>query len=133
MPQTWQQHVRPMTDSLPQETLPILAGAASFGATLALSTATQLSLLGVSTGSRPPIPTCLGMATVCVASLVGHQAAISTHASLYNNSNSSKSLLQYLPLQLQTRLVQSSQRWVPRQEEWNLGGILQLPMHKVRM
>lgn len=144
MQQVWQEQVLPRADSLreeaPEEAWPILAGTASFGLTLAISTWTQLNLLGVSTGSRPPIPSILGIASVCVASLVSHQAAINVHSTLQqwnnsrgNNSNNNNSLLHYLPPNLQSSLKQSCHQYVPRQEEWNVAGMFQLPMHKVRM
>jgi hypothetical protein len=56
----------------------MLAGTATFGSTLALSTLIQQQILHVSTATRPPVPTLLGVATVCVASVASHQAALLT-------------------------------------------------------
>jgi hypothetical protein len=57
----------------------ILAGVVAFGTTLCASTLTQQRLLGISTGTIPPIPSLVGFVTVCVASTAAHRAAIATH------------------------------------------------------
>ena len=62
----------------PEGALSILAGTVAFSSTLAISTWTQ-KLLCISTGTPAPIPSLVGFATVCVASLVAHQAAIGTY------------------------------------------------------
>jgi hypothetical protein len=56
----------------------VLAGAVAFGSTLALSTLTQWRILVISTGTPPPMPSLVGMASVCAASLASHQAALFT-------------------------------------------------------
>jgi hypothetical protein len=56
----------------------ILAGVMAFGTTLCASTWTQQRLLGISTGTLPPIPSLVGFVTVCVASTAAHRAAIAT-------------------------------------------------------
>lgn len=63
----------PATDRI----LPIISGCATFGATLALSTAMQ-KLVGISTATQL-LPTINGVFTVCAASLASEQAAIITH------------------------------------------------------
>jgi hypothetical protein len=57
--------------------LPVLTGIASFGLTLALSTATQ-KYVGISTGTKI-LPTICGVMTVCAASLASERTAILTH------------------------------------------------------
>lgn len=57
--------------------LPVLSGCATFGATLALSTAVQ-KLVGVSTATKI-LPSLNGVFTVCAASLASERAAILAH------------------------------------------------------
>jgi hypothetical protein len=54
---------------------PIAAGVATFGGTLAASTAVQLAL-GISTAA-PYLATVAGFGTVCAASCLSHRAAVS--------------------------------------------------------
>jgi len=49
-----------------------MLGIASFSSTLALSTLLQHRILHISTGTRAPIPTLLGVTTITLASLVTH-------------------------------------------------------------
>ena len=71
--------------SIPPEYMQVLpsavAGYVTFGATLALSTLTQLKL-GISTGSRPPIPSIAGILSVGLASLASHHVAIQSYIHL---------------------------------------------------
>ena len=64
---------------LPPEALSVVAGAASFGSTLGLSTTIQQRVFGISTGTPAPIPSLIGIASVCVASTTAHQVALATH------------------------------------------------------
>jgi hypothetical protein len=61
------------------DTLSIVAGCFVFGTSMAVSTFAQGKLLGVSTGSVRPIPSVLGIVTVCAASLISHRASIMVH------------------------------------------------------
>lgn len=74
--------------SIPPEYLDVIpsaaAGYVAFGATLALSTLTQLKLK-ISTGSRPPIPTIAGILSVSLASLASHYVAIQSYTYLSSN------------------------------------------------
>lgn len=65
---------------IPPQVWSVCAGAASFGITLAFSTTAQQRIFGISTGTTPPIPTLVGVASVCAASTVAHQVALATHA-----------------------------------------------------
>lgn len=71
--------------SIPPEYIQVLpsavAGYVTFGASLALSTLTQLKL-GISTGSRPPIPSIAGILSVGLASLASHHVAIQSYINL---------------------------------------------------
>ena len=74
---------RPITEKLrkqiPTDAWSVLAGAASFGGSLAISTTLQQKIFGISTGTPAPIPSLMGMASVCVASTTAHQVALATH------------------------------------------------------
>ena len=67
--------VKDVLQKTPPETWSILAGTVAFGSALALSTWTQQRIFRISTGSVAPIPSMVGFATVCVASLAAHKAA----------------------------------------------------------
>ncbi|KAL7558779.1 hypothetical protein ACA910_011876 [Epithemia clementina (nom. ined.)] len=69
----------------PSSTWSIVAGTLAFGSTLALSTLTQQRILRISTGTLAPIPSLVGFATVCVASLAAHKAAIAAYSYQYNH------------------------------------------------
>ena len=62
---------------IPDAVFPIIGGCVAFGTTLAVSTAAQ-KVIGVSTATNI-VPSLLGFATVCAASLVSEQTAILTH------------------------------------------------------
>lgn len=57
----------------------IAAGVGAFWSTIALSTVTQQRLLGITTATQPPLPTLVGLATVGIASLASHHAALIAH------------------------------------------------------
>ncbi|KAG7341158.1 hypothetical protein IV203_023109 [Nitzschia inconspicua] len=83
--------------------LPVLSGCATFGATLALSTAMQ-KFVGVSTATKV-LPTLNGVASVCLASLASERAAIVAHQ--WQNNPSKLDLEQF-----KTNVVATSQRVV---------------------
>jgi hypothetical protein len=62
----------------------MLAGTAAFSSTLAASTYALHHVLHISTATIRPVPTLCGMASVCLASLTSHQAAIATSQYLTN-------------------------------------------------
>ena len=64
---------------LPPFVLPILSGTAAFSSVLAASTFVHLKALGISTGSLPPIPTCLGITSVGLASIFSQWVSVKTH------------------------------------------------------
>lgn len=70
--------------------LSVSAGCFAFGSSLAVLTFAQLKVLGVSTGSMRPIPTVLGMASVCLASLASHHTSITVHQATSSNSGKYK-------------------------------------------
>ena len=72
------------------DALSIVAGCFAFGSSLAVSTLAQGKLLGVSTGTVRPIPTVLGVATVCAASLISHGTSIMVHQAALNPKAGSK-------------------------------------------
>jgi hypothetical protein len=71
-----------LSSSLQDSFLPIVAGCATFGATLAMSTAAQ-KLVGVSTATKV-LPTVYGAMTVCAASLMSEKSAIVAHQWQHN-------------------------------------------------
>ena len=79
--ESWRQQLtQQLRRHVPPEALAVLAGTASFGCTLAMSTTLQQRLLGMSTGTPAPLPSLVGAASVCVASTTAHQVALATHA-----------------------------------------------------
>ena len=81
LPDLW----KDMTESAPTRTelASMASGCAAFTVTCGFSTLLQKGL-GVSTGTGPPLPTMLGLATVCVASVASQEAAIYSHQHLSN-------------------------------------------------
>jgi hypothetical protein len=106
------------------------AGVAAFYSTLFVSTLTQQRILGVTTASAPPLPTALGLASVCLASWASHHAAISMkryrrhgqwpHFSLGQLSSS--------PIDSWPSFTQPK-----RQPSLDIAGIVQIPFHSLRM
>jgi hypothetical protein len=126
----------------PQEVWPIGTGIVSFGSVLAVSTWTQLVALGVSTGTRPRmIPSALGAASVCLASLASHHMAVVVHGEMGQYKRRRKlppstSMLDALPDTLQQRIENSFDRshsYRSRREELDLFGLVQVPMKTIRM
>ncbi len=72
------------------DALSVAAGCFAFGSSLAVSTLAQWKILGVSTGTIRPIPTVLGMVTVCAASLASHRASIMVHQAVSSDSGKYK-------------------------------------------
>jgi len=143
--------IRAIVSQSPTETWPIFAGVTTFATALALSTATQLKILGISTGTRPPfIPSTLGAASVCLASIASHQAAMAAHGYMQDfrakRRIRSRSILEQLPDEtrrrctMDIRIGSSSSSssthlfndWY-RKEHVNIGGVVQIPMHTIRM
>jgi hypothetical protein len=62
---------------IPDVVFSVASGCVAFGTTLAVSTAAQKAI-GISTATNV-VPSLLGFATVCAASLVSEQAAVLTH------------------------------------------------------
>lgn len=60
-----------------------MAGTLAFGSTLALSTLAQQRILHISTGTPAPIPSLVGFATVCLASVAAHKAATALYSYQY--------------------------------------------------
>ena len=59
-----------------------LIGASSFSCSIALSTLIQHRILNISTATKAPIPTLVGMTTVAFSSLFAHICATSSHETL---------------------------------------------------
>ncbi|GKZ01402.1 hypothetical protein MPSEU_001091000 [Mayamaea pseudoterrestris] len=57
----------------------MIAGTAAFSSTLALSTYVMQQVLRISTATNRPIPSLSGVASVCLASVASHHAAIATN------------------------------------------------------
>ncbi|CAB9526478.1 expressed unknown protein [Seminavis robusta] len=129
----------------PKETWPIAAGVVSFGSTLAVSTWTQLALLGVSTGTRPRIiPSSLGAASVCLASIASHHMAIVAHGQMETYKKRRRistvpSIMNHLPDGPRQRLEEASSGWNQSYKSLSKGecidffGFVRVPMHTVRV
>ena len=89
------------------EVFSLVGGVVAFGSALALSTWAQGRILGISTGTPGPTPTLAGLATVCLASLASH------HAALFIGEQ-----YPYYQLQLSNRLAPrwSQAEWLRREE-----------------
>jgi len=103
----------------------IFAGIVTFGSTLAVSTWTQQRWLGISTGTAAPLPTLAGLATVCVASLASHQAALSTQLYLTQGRR---------PTVYKVFELRKNADFGFRQDHLDLGGgLIKLPLHTLRI
>lgn len=116
------EHALETVQSIPRtDVYSMLAGTAAFGSTLALSTMTQ-QMFHISTASRPPLPTLLGLASVCVASLASHHAAIATNQYLQWG---------YLP---SWKIWEYSQNAIfSFREDYLDLNLVQIPLHTVRI
>lgn len=119
-----QQMTQRLRRHLSPEALSVFAGAVSFGSTLALSTTLQQKLLGISTGTPAPVPSLVGVASVCLASTTAHQVALATHA--YARTGEWPSQFTLWP-----RADQSAYLFY-RDQVLDLK-IVKLPMHSVRI
>jgi len=108
----------------PADAWSILAGFVAFGSTLAASTFTQGRILGISTGSRFPMPFCAGLASVCAASLASHHASIAAHEYV---TYGRKPRALFAPWDYQSNALFSF-----REDHLDLK-IVQIPLHTVRM
>lgn len=73
-------HGKRMVSSCPNELWPVFAGFVTFYSISSLSTLTQKNILRVTTGTNPMlIPWSCGFATVCLASVASHKAAVAAH------------------------------------------------------
>lgn len=102
-----------------EQALPIVAGCVTFGTTLAFSTLAQ-KVLGISTAKRF-VPTVVGMATVCFASVASQRATIVAKDWMHNpESRNAKRLLQIFTAPSASK------------EYWEIGGI-HVPKHEARV
>jgi hypothetical protein len=105
------------------------AGVAAFYSTLFVSTLTQQRILGVTTASAPPLPTALGLASVCLASWASHHAAISMKRYRRHGQWPHFSLGQ-----LSSSPIDSWPSLIPkRQHMLDIAGFVQIPFHSLRM
>lgn len=113
----------------------VLVGGVAFGSTLALSTFTQWRVLGITTGTPMPTPTLVGMASVCAASWVSHQAALfSHHCIAYNRldpSQRQKSSLWHSWKEKEERALLEYQ-WINRNDFLDVS-YFKVPWHTIRM
>ena len=112
---------------IPDAIFPVIGGCVAFGSTLALSTAAQ-KVIGVSTATKI-VPSLLGAATVCAASLISERTAILTYKLRKDpNKRSFAYVQQKIKNQISTAsssIIESSQLRGRRQ--------FKLPMHEVRV
>jgi hypothetical protein len=107
---------------VPDYTLPIVSGCFAFGATLGLSTFAQ-KLIGISTATKM-VPSVLGMATVCLASLTSQRAAICSQAWLKDPDVFSD------PEKRRRLLATSPSSY---QDCWEIEDNLKIPLHDLRV
>jgi hypothetical protein len=108
--------------SLPRpELCSMIAGMAAFSSTLALSTLTLHHVFHISTATVRPMPTLCGMASVCLASMTSHEAAIATNQ--YMVTGKLPSLLN--PLRNRTNN--------PRRDQYLDLYYVQIPLHTIRI
>lgn len=101
----------------------MLAGAAAFGSSLAVSTFLQQQLLRISTGTPAPLPSIIGMATVCAASVISHQAALGVADARHANA----------PLDQYPRYLRPRFQPLQQQQDVLTIGPVQIPMHTIRI
>lgn len=119
-----------LCNKLPDAVLPMVSGCVAFGSTLAASTAMQKAV-GVSTGTSV-VPSLLGFATVCAASLASEQAAILTHQM---QQDPRKRNFGYLRRRLRRSIRDVSGNIIHSSSNFIEGDRkpLKLPMHEVRV
>lgn len=126
----------------PDITVPVLSGCVAFGGTLAVSTLVQ-KLIGISTATQV-VPSVLGVATVCVASLASERAAILGHDRVQNWQASMKKKSWYSTtdkkkkangwLSTSSSSSSSSSLAAIRQKEYyEVGDYVKIPKHHVRV
>jgi hypothetical protein len=108
--------------AIPECSIPVVAGCVAFGSTLALSTFFQ-KVVGISTATRIA-PSFLGMATVCVASLVSQHAAIANHEWVQQRY--------YNPTKTRKSLPELASSTFTRKEYFEVAG-LSVPLHDFRV
>ncbi len=112
---------------LPDWVLPTVAGVGAFSTTLCLSTLAQLHILKVSTATPAPIPTLIGIVTVCAASLASQKVAMETHHLM--TAQPSNSIFG-------VKSGSMIRRGRPREETTNIEighHFIQLPVHSLRV
>lgn len=115
---------------IPDVVFPIVGGCAAFGTTLAASTAVQKAI-GISTGTQV-VPSLLGFATVCAASLFTEQAAI---LSYQLKKDPRKRNFGYIQRRIQNQISDTSSDFIKTSSNLIEGNKKQfkLPMHEVRV
>jgi len=108
---------------------PVIGGYVAFGATLALSTLAQKAI-GVSTAT-PVLPSLLGFATVCAASLVSEKTAIFAHELKWAPKKGS---LGYIRRKFEDKISETSSD-IKSSTKLRMGRKrnFKLPMHEVRV
>jgi hypothetical protein len=99
--------------------VPILSGCFTFGTALALSTLAQKAA-GISTATKL-VPSVVGIATVCLASLASQQAAIFSHEWIQN------------PSMDVFRKRKNAWAKSPYRDCLEIGEYVKVPMHSVRV
>ena len=119
-----------LCNRLPDAVLPMVSGCFAFGSTLAASTAVQ-KVIGISTGTNV-VPSLLGFATVCAASLASEQAAILTHQM---QKDPRKRNFGYVRRRLRRQIRDTSSQMIQSSSNFIEGNRkpFKLPMHEVRV
>jgi len=119
-----------LCDCIPDVVAPVVGGCVAFGTTLAASTAVQKAI-GISTGTQV-VPSLLGFATVCAASLVTEQAAI---LSYQLKKDPRKRNFGYIQRRISNKIAESSSDFIKTSSNLVEGKRRQfkLPMHEVRV
>jgi len=119
-----------LCSNIPDSVFPVIGGCIAFGTTLAVSTAAQ-KVIGVSTGTKI-VPSFLGFASVCGASLVSEQAAILTYEL---KTDPRKRSFEYVQNKIKNQFVETSRNIIESSSQ--LRGRkkdqFKLPMHEIRV
>jgi len=111
---------------IPDAIFPVFGGCVAFGTILAASTAAQ-KVIGVSTATNI-VPSLLGFATVCAASLVSEQTAILTHELKRDPRKRNLGYIKHKLSKTSTVIIESTS-----QLRGGKNHQFKLPMHEVRV
>jgi hypothetical protein len=115
---------------IPDAVFSVVGGCVAFGTTLAISTAAQKAI-GISTATNV-VPSLLGFATVCAASLVSEQTAVLTHQL---QKDPKKRNLGYITRKFMNQISESSNAVAESSSQFRRGKKhkIKFPVHEVQV